>query len=131
MPLMTMVQAIQDGLRVALREDSRVVILGEDVGLNGGVFRVTEGLQAVSADYLEKVAHARSEIVGFLDRSTGELATSVDLAVNTVAEQFNSAGGQLLASLDHRGDEPHCREGVLELLRHRAPFALLDDGIAA
>lgn len=46
MPVMTMVQAIQDALRLALREDPRVVVLGEDVGLNGGVFRVTEGLQA-------------------------------------------------------------------------------------
>jgi pyruvate dehydrogenase E1 component beta subunit len=46
MPQMTMVQAIQDALRVALREDDRVVLLGEDVGKNGGVFRVTEGLQA-------------------------------------------------------------------------------------
>ena len=46
MPTMTMVQAIQDALRVALREDERVVLLGEDVGRNGGVFRVTEGLQA-------------------------------------------------------------------------------------
>jgi pyruvate dehydrogenase E1 component subunit beta len=43
---MTMVQAIQDALRVAMREDPRVVVLGEDVGKNGGVFRVTEGLQA-------------------------------------------------------------------------------------
>ena len=46
MPQMTMVQAIQDALRVALREDRRVVVMGEDVGRNGGVFRVTEGLQA-------------------------------------------------------------------------------------
>jgi pyruvate dehydrogenase E1 component beta subunit len=46
MPQMTMVQAIQDALRVALREDPRVVLLGEDVGKNGGVFRVTEGLEA-------------------------------------------------------------------------------------
>ncbi len=46
MPQMTMVQAIQDALRIALREDPRVVVLGEDVGRNGGVFRVTEGLQA-------------------------------------------------------------------------------------
>src|SRR5512141_729393 len=46
MPQMTMVQAIQDALRIALREDPRVVLLGEDVGRNGGVFRVTEGLQA-------------------------------------------------------------------------------------
>jgi len=46
MPQMTMVQAIQDALRLALREDPRVMVLGEDVGRNGGVFRVTEGLQA-------------------------------------------------------------------------------------
>ncbi len=46
MPPMTMVQAIQDALRVALREDPAVVLLGEDVGRAGGVFRVTEGLQA-------------------------------------------------------------------------------------
>ena len=46
MPQMTMVQAITDALRVALRDDPRVVVLGEDVGRNGGVFRVTEGLQA-------------------------------------------------------------------------------------
>ena len=46
MPAMTMVQAIQDALRLALRTDPRVVLLGEDVGKNGGVFRVTEGLQA-------------------------------------------------------------------------------------
>jgi 2-oxoisovalerate dehydrogenase E1 component beta subunit len=47
---MTMVQAIQDALRIALREDPRVMVLGEDVGRNGGVFRVTEGLQAEFGD---------------------------------------------------------------------------------
>jgi 2-oxoisovalerate dehydrogenase E1 component beta subunit len=41
---MSMVQAINDGLRTAMREDQRVVILGEDVGRVGGVFRVTAGL---------------------------------------------------------------------------------------
>ena len=44
MPQMNMVQAINDGLRTAMRDDSRVVILGEDVGRVGGVFRVTAGL---------------------------------------------------------------------------------------
>ncbi len=46
MPQMTMVQAITDALRTGLRDDPRVVVLGEDIGLNGGVFRVTDGLQA-------------------------------------------------------------------------------------
>lgn len=44
MAQMNMVQAINDGLRVEMRRDSRVVILGEDVGKVGGVFRVTQGL---------------------------------------------------------------------------------------
>jgi pyruvate/2-oxoglutarate/acetoin dehydrogenase E1 component len=46
MAKMNIIQAITDGLRVALREDQRVIVLGEDVGVNGGVFRATEGLQA-------------------------------------------------------------------------------------
>jgi 2-oxoisovalerate dehydrogenase E1 component beta subunit len=41
---MNMVQAINDGLRHAMRKDPRVVLLGEDVGKVGGVFRVTAGL---------------------------------------------------------------------------------------
>lgn len=46
MPRMNMVQAINDALRVAMRADPRVVLLGEDVGKVGGVFRVTSGLQS-------------------------------------------------------------------------------------
>lgn len=44
MPTMNMVQAINDALRVAMTTDPRVVLLGEDVGQVGGVFRVTAGL---------------------------------------------------------------------------------------
>ncbi len=44
MPQMNMVQAINDALRVAMRRDKRVVLMGEDVGKLGGVFRVTAGL---------------------------------------------------------------------------------------
>lgn len=44
MPQMNMVQAINDALAVEMRRDSRVVVLGEDVGKVGGVFRVTKGL---------------------------------------------------------------------------------------
>jgi pyruvate dehydrogenase E1 component beta subunit len=43
---MTMVQAVRDALAVELERDPRVLVLGEDVGANGGVFRATEGLQA-------------------------------------------------------------------------------------
>jgi pyruvate dehydrogenase E1 component beta subunit len=44
MPEMTMVEAIQDALRSEMERDGRVIVLGEDVGKTGGVFRATDGL---------------------------------------------------------------------------------------
>ncbi|MDY0406016.1 alpha-ketoacid dehydrogenase subunit beta [Virgibacillus sp. 179-BFC.A HS] len=41
----TMIQAITDALRIELKNDENVLVFGEDVGKNGGVFRATEGLQ--------------------------------------------------------------------------------------
>ncbi|MFB8734371.1 hypothetical protein ACEQPO_11745 [Bacillus sp. SL00103] len=45
MAQMTMIQAITDALRTELKNDENVLVFGEDVGKNGGVFRATEGLQ--------------------------------------------------------------------------------------
>lgn len=42
---LTLVQAVRDALLTEMTLDPRVVLMGEDVGLNGGVFRATEGLQ--------------------------------------------------------------------------------------
>lgn len=44
MAQMTLVQAINKSLETEMQQDDRVVVLGEDVGVNGGVFRTTEGL---------------------------------------------------------------------------------------
>jgi len=41
---MTMIQAITDALRTELRNDPKTLLFGEDIGVNGGVFRATEGL---------------------------------------------------------------------------------------
>ena len=41
----TLVQAVNDALKEEMRRDDNVVILGEDVGVNGGVFRCTADLQ--------------------------------------------------------------------------------------
>ena len=41
-----MIEAITEALAIELRNDDRTLIFGEDVGLNGGVFRATQGLQA-------------------------------------------------------------------------------------
>lgn len=43
--VMNMVNAINDALDIKLAEDDRIIVYGEDVGVEGGVFRVTEGLQ--------------------------------------------------------------------------------------
>ncbi|MSP17554.1 MAG: alpha-ketoacid dehydrogenase subunit beta [Myxococcales bacterium] len=44
MPTMNIIQAVNDALRLEMRRDPRVVILGEDVAKFGGVFRATSGL---------------------------------------------------------------------------------------
>jgi len=46
MPVMNIIQAVNDALRLEMRRDPSVVVLGEDVGAFGGVFRATAGLQA-------------------------------------------------------------------------------------
>ena len=44
MAQMNLVQAINDALKGEMKRDDRVVVMGEDVGRVGGVFRVTQGL---------------------------------------------------------------------------------------
>ena len=45
MPELTYLQAISDGLRTEMRRDKRVFLIGEDVGVYGGAFKVTLGFQ--------------------------------------------------------------------------------------
>ena len=45
MTTMNMVQAINQTLDMKMSADDSIVLLGEDIGVDGGVFRVTEGLQ--------------------------------------------------------------------------------------
>ncbi len=45
MAVMTMIQAVQNAIDVKLADDPAVIVFGEDVGVEGGVFRATEGLQ--------------------------------------------------------------------------------------
>src|SRR6266496_337687 len=42
---MTMIEALNHALNLELERDKRVVVFGQDIGVNGGVFRVTEHLQ--------------------------------------------------------------------------------------
>jgi len=65
MAKLNMVEAINLALREEMESDSRVVVLGEDVGKEGGVFRVTDGLQErYGADRVVDTPLAESGIVG-------------------------------------------------------------------
>lgn len=62
---LTIIQAITEALDQKLERDPRVMLLGEDIGVNGGVFRATEGLLAKhGADRVVDTPLAESGIIG-------------------------------------------------------------------
>ncbi len=65
MPTMNIIQAVNDALRLEMRRDKRVVVLGEDVGKFGGVFRATSGLyDEFGADRVIDTPLAEAGIIG-------------------------------------------------------------------
>ncbi|TCP29238.1 pyruvate dehydrogenase E1 component beta subunit [Scopulibacillus darangshiensis] len=70
---LTLIQAITDALDVMLSENEDILVLGQDVGQNGGVFRATEGLyEKYGEDRIIDTPLAESGIIG----------TSIGMAVN-------------------------------------------------
>ena len=62
---LTVVQAVRDGLYTEMREDDDILVLGQDVGKNGGVFRATEGLfDEFGGDRVVDTPLAESGIIG-------------------------------------------------------------------
>ncbi len=62
---MTMAKALNEGLRAAMEHDPKVLLMGEDIGKLGGVFRVTDGLQKdFGEDRVFDTPLAESGIVG-------------------------------------------------------------------
>lgn len=65
MPRITLIEAVTMALAWEMDHDERVVVLGEDVGVNGGVFRATAGLQQrFGADRVMDTPLAESMIAG-------------------------------------------------------------------
>ncbi len=65
MTVLNVVQAVNHALRDEMRRNDKVVVLGEDVGVNGGVFRATEGLyQEFGPDRVIDTPLAESGIIG-------------------------------------------------------------------
>ncbi len=73
MTKMTMVQAINNALTLELQKDKSVIVLGEDVGVDGGVFRVTDGL-------IDKFGPER--IIDTPLAEAGIVGTSVGMSIN-------------------------------------------------
>jgi pyruvate dehydrogenase E1 component beta subunit len=73
MPQMNMVSAINDALRHEMAMDERVVLLGEDVGKLGGVFRVTAGLQK---------EFGNERVIDTPLSETGIIGTAIGMALN-------------------------------------------------
>ena len=70
---MTLVEAINNALATAMQDDPRVVLSGEDIGVNGGVFRVTQGLQE---------RFGKERVVDAPLAESGIIGTSIGLAIN-------------------------------------------------
>jgi len=73
MPKRTMVESIRSTLRDMMAEDDRIILLGEDIGVNGGVFRATEGL-------IEEFGSER--VIDTPLNESGVLGFSIGLALN-------------------------------------------------
>ncbi len=65
MPTMTYLQAISDGMRQEMRADERVFLMGEDIGVFGGAFKVTDGFfEEFGAQRVMDTPLAESGIIG-------------------------------------------------------------------
>lgn len=98
MAQMTMVQAINNALATELKNDENTLIFGEDVGVNGGVFRVTEGLQKeFGEDRVFDTPLAESGIGGLaLGLSTQGYRPIMEVQfLGFVFEVFDSIAGQI------------------------------------
>ena len=110
---LTLVQAINLALIQEMEKDDRVLLLGEDIGVNGGVFRVTEGLhQRFGGDRVVDSPLAESGIVGTAIglamgglrpvaeiQFEGFLGPAFDQITNQAARISNRTRGQLTCPL--------------------------------
>lgn len=116
---MTMVQAINNALKTELQNDENVLLFGEDVGVNGGVFRVTEGLQKeFGEDRVFDTPLAESGIGGLaLGLTTQGYHPVMEIQfLGFVFEAFDSVAGQIARTRFRSGNSKQAPVTI------RAPF---------
>jgi pyruvate dehydrogenase E1 component beta subunit len=109
----SLLEAINEALRQEMAADDRLILLGEDIGREGGVFRVTEGLQALyGAERVVDTPIAESGIVGMAVgmaiadlrpvaeiQFMGFLYPAFDQIINHVARMRNRSRGRFTCPL--------------------------------
>ncbi|MDP3918663.1 MAG: alpha-ketoacid dehydrogenase subunit beta [Nanoarchaeota archaeon] len=132
MPNLNMVDAINLALKQEMKKDKTVFLFGEDIGIDGGVFRVTEGLQKLYKDRVYDTPLAESGIVGTSFgmaisglkpvceiQFEGFLMSAFDQIVNHVSRIRNRSRGRFtcpmvircpigggIKALEHHSDSP-------------------------
>jgi pyruvate/2-oxoglutarate/acetoin dehydrogenase E1 component len=116
MSTMTYLQAISDGLREEMREDERVMVMGEDIGVFGGAFKVTDGFIAeFGADRVMDTPLAESGIVG---TAVGAAVVGLRPVCEMQFSDFISCGFDQLVNV---AGKMHYRQGLAVPITVRLP----------
>jgi pyruvate/2-oxoglutarate/acetoin dehydrogenase E1 component len=113
---MTYLQAISDGLRCEMREDDRVLVMGEDVGVFGGAFKVTDGFtDEFGTDRVMDTPLAESGIVG---TAVGAAVAGLRPVCEMQFSDFISCGFDQLVNV---AGKMHFRQGLAVPMVVRLP----------
>jgi 2-oxoisovalerate dehydrogenase E1 component beta subunit len=116
MPTMTYLQAISDAMRQEMRADERVLVMGEDIGVFGGAFKVTDGfIDEFGAGRVMDTPLAESAIVGC---AIGAAIEGMRPIAEMQFSDFISCGFDQLVNV---AGKMHYRQGISVNLTVRLP----------
>jgi pyruvate/2-oxoglutarate/acetoin dehydrogenase E1 component len=116
MPTMTYLQAISDGMREEMRADERVFLMGEDIGVFGGAFKVTDGfIDEFGAERVMDTPLAESGIIG---TAVGAAVEGLRPVCEMQFSDFISCGFDQLVNV---AGKMHYRQGLSVNITVRLP----------